>query len=167
MFLMQTPMRMLHKTSEWSYRTPFRGGYKDNEDVSVSESNMKKEKPLYPEGCDFEKIVHLCKETIQNLKARGYEQLWPSQANTFEAIYNKNNVIARDLTGTGKTLGFCLPLVERMRKEKQFKKGNTLALMLAPTRELALQIAAELDKLKNTSSEFRVVSVYGGQSITN
>lgn len=39
--------------------------------------------------------------------------------------------------------------------------------MLAPTWELALQIAAELEKLKNKTDEFRVVSVYGGQSIQN
>lgn len=39
--------------------------------------------------------------------------------------------------------------------------------MLAPTWELALQIAAELEKLKNKNDEFRVVSVYGGQSIQN
>jgi superfamily II DNA/RNA helicase len=102
---------------------------------------------------------------IASLKERGYEMLRPSQANTFEAIYSRENVIARDLTGTGKTLGFCLPLVERFRKEGKFGQKNPLALMLAPTRELALQITGELEKLKLSDREFKVVTVYGGQSI--
>ena len=51
---------------------------------------------------------------------------------------NHEDLMVRDLTGSGKTLGFCLPLVEMFRKERLFGGGKPLAMILAPTRELAL-----------------------------
>ena len=74
-------------------------------------------------------------------------------------------MIVRDLTGSGKTLGFVLPMVELFRKEKLFGQGRPQAMILAPTRELALQISKELDALKHNSREFNVLTVYGGKSI--
>jgi superfamily II DNA/RNA helicase len=47
-------------------------------------------------------------------------------------------MIARDLTGSGKTLAFCLPMVEYLRKERLLGKRKIQAIVLAPTRELAL-----------------------------
>lgn len=68
---------------------------------------------MYPEGADFKQIEKLSEMTIGTLtKKMGFEKLLPCQASTFEAIYNKENVIVRDLTGTGKTVGFCLPVLE-------------------------------------------------------
>jgi len=57
-------------------------------------------------------------------------------------------MIVRDLTGSGKTMAFCLPMVERFRAQRLFGQGKPLAMILAPTRELALQISKELDALK-------------------
>ena len=74
-------------------------------------------------------------------------------------------MIVRDLTGSGKTLGFCLPMIERFRKEKLFGQGKPLAMILAPTRELALQISKELKALKHSEREFQILSVYGGTSL--
>lgn len=64
-------------------------------------------------GCDFEEIKQITKESIKLLQERGFTKLMPVQANTFDAIYNGNNIVARDLTGSGKTLAFCLPMVEK------------------------------------------------------
>ena len=50
-------------------------------------------------------------------------------------------MIARDLTGSGKTLAFCLPMVEYLRKERLLGKRKIQAIVLAPTRELALQVS--------------------------
>jgi len=73
--------------------------------------------------------------------------------------------MVRDLTGSGKTLGFCLPIVEICRKERLFGGGKPLAMILAPTRELALQISKELELLKHNPTEYRVLTVYGGVDI--
>lgn len=93
----------------------------------------------------------------------------PVQANTFEAIYEGNNIVARDLTGSGKTLGFCLPLVEKFREEGYFASSQKVrflrAVILAPTRELALQVSNELKKLRHFEKEFNVITVYGGVPI--
>jgi len=71
----------------------------------------------------------------------------------------------RDLTGSGKTLGFCLPMVEMFRRDKIFGGGKPLAMILAPTRELALQISKELEVLKHYPKEYNVLTVYGGVDI--
>ena len=74
-------------------------------------------------------------------------------------------MIVRDLTGSGKTLGFCLPMIETLRKEQQFGQGRPQAMILAPTRELAMQIAKECEALKHHQREYVVLTVYGGKPI--
>ena len=82
-------------------------------------------------------------------------------------MYNKRDVIARDLTGTGKTLAFCLPLVERFRKQGYFQsQEGTRCIILAPTRELVIQVSKQLEQLKHSRNEFRVATIYGGVSYT-
>jgi superfamily II DNA/RNA helicase len=84
---------------------------------------------------------------------------------TFKRILNHEDLMVRDLTGSGKTLGFCLPMLEIFRKERLFGGGKPLAMILAPTRELAIQISKELDLLKLSPKEFNVLTVYGGVNI--
>jgi len=84
---------------------------------------------------------------------------------TFRRIMNHEDLMVRDLTGSGKTLGFCLPMVEMFRKERLFGGGKPLAMILAPTRELALQITKELELLKHNPREYNVLTVYGGVDI--
>ena len=74
-------------------------------------------------------------------------------------------MIVRDLTGSGKTLGFCLPMIELFRTHKLFGTGRPQAMILAPTRELALQIAKECEAQKHFSREFNVLTVYGGKPL--
>jgi len=57
---------------------------------------------------------------------------------SFNHIWNRKDLIVRDLTGSGKTLGFSLPTVEYLRKNKLFGTRKIQAIVLAPTRELAL-----------------------------
>ena len=56
-------------------------------------------------------------------------------------------------------------MIEYLRKNNFLKTGKLQAIMLAPTRELALQITGELSKLKHSPEEFRIVTVYGGVSV--
>lgn len=74
-------------------------------------------------------------------------------------------MIARDLTGSGKTLGFALPIVEYLRKNRLFGSGRAQAVCLAPTRELALQITNTFLYLRSHPNEYQCVTVYGGTPI--
>jgi len=74
-------------------------------------------------------------------------------------------LIARDLTGSGKTIAFGLPTVEYLRRNKFLGCRKTQAIVLAPTRELAIQVTREIEKLKHYDNEFKIVTVYGGVSI--
>jgi len=62
-------------------------------------------------------------------------------------------------------VAFGLPTIEYLRKNNLLGTGKTQAIVLAPTRELAIQITVELAKLKHSENEFRIVTVYGGVSI--
>jgi len=86
---------------------------------------------------------------------------------TFGNVYNREDLIVRDLTGSGKTLGFSLPIVEYLRANKLFGSKATQAIVLAPTRELALQITRVMNSLKHFENEFNVLTVYGGVSISD
>lgn len=72
---------------------------------------------------------------------RGIKSLFPIQMNTFYPIYNREDVIARDLTGSGKTLAFALPVTEYLRKNNWLGLRKITAIVLAPTRELAIQVS--------------------------
>ena len=74
-------------------------------------------------------------------------------------------MIARDLTGSGKTFAFGLPLVEYLRRQKILGTRKLQAIILAPTRELAIQVTNELIKLKHNEHDFKIVTVYGGVNI--
>lgn len=73
--------------------------------------------------------------------------------------------MARDLTGSGKTFAFGLPTVEYLRKTKAIGQRRIQAIILAPTRELALQVTNQIEKIKHYDNEFKILTVYGGVSI--
>lgn len=89
---------------------------------------------------EFSSYPEITQRTIDKLKAQGITSLFPIQQYCFYSIYNREDVIARDLTGSGKTLGFCLPIVEWLRKQKYLGTRRIQAICLAPTRELAIQV---------------------------
>ena len=121
---------------------------------------------------NFHEFPEVHSNTIKGLNDRGIVTLFPIQSNTFRHIYDEKDIIARDLTGSGKTLAFCLPLVEKYRKLGYFDSSRSSsgkrklhAIVLAPTRELALQVAKELKFLRHHESEYKVITVYGGVNI--
>ena len=69
---------------------------------------------------DFSNFPEISAKTIESLRKREIISLFPVQYMTFRRIWNKEDLIVRDLTGSGKTLGFCLPMIEFLRKEKLF-----------------------------------------------
>jgi len=91
---------------------------------------------------------------------RGYERPTPVQSATVRPILAGRDVIVRSKTGTGKTAAFGIPIVERIPAGR----GRPSALVMAPTRELAIQVAEELAALGKAKG-LRVVTIYGGASM--
>lgn len=87
--------------------------------------------------------------TIKKLNEKGIQAFFPIQAQTFQHIYQGRDMIAGDKTGSGKTLAFTLPVIQKMRDEDLFRTRRGIKfVVLAPTRELAVQIGNEIDSLK-------------------
>ena len=114
---------------------------------------------------DFSNFPEIHKKTQEGLIERGIVSLFPVQHMTFRNVYGREDLIVRDLTGSGKTLAFGLPVVEYLRANKLFGTGQTQAIILAPTRELAVQITRTVTELKHHDHEFSVLAVYGGVPI--
>ncbi len=102
----------------------------------------------------------LSPEIRRALADRGYTHPTPVQAQAFDPVMQGKDLIVRSKTGTGKTAAFGLPLLEKMDPEDKAVR----ALVLCPTRELALQVAAELSDLGKHKG-VRVSAIYGGASM--
>lgn len=104
--------------------------------------------------------IALSKKLLQALSAMGFEEPSPIQAQTIPLVMDGHDVIGQAQTGTGKTAAFGIPIIERMDESKK----RIQALVLSPTRELAIQTAEELNKI-GRFKRVRTLPVYGGQAI--
>ncbi|MCK1994637.1 DEAD/DEAH box helicase [Peribacillus muralis] len=95
------------------------------------------------------------------LKQIGITTPTPIQEKAIPDILAGRDVIAKAQTGTGKTLAFLLPILEKVDPAA----SHIQSLIVTPTRELALQITAELKKFANEIEELQVLAVYGGQDV--
>lgn len=76
---------------------------------------------------------------IKVLQDKGIKSFFPVQYETFQNIFDGKDLIARDRTGSGKTMAFSLPIIERFRKEDAFRDGGKLKfLIVVPTREVVV-----------------------------
>ena len=103
----------------------------------------------------------LSDELMRAIDKKGYAQATPVQAGAIPYFMDWKDVIAKAPTGTGKTFAFGIPMVEHIDPEN----ADVQALVLAPTRELAIQIQDELRDLCAFKEGVRVVCLYGGQPI--
>lgn len=94
----------------------------------------------------------------------GYESPSPIQAQTIPLLLDGRDVIGLAQTGTGKTAAFALPLLSSIAGRE--RPRTPLALILAPTRELAIQVAEALTSYATHLGDFSVLPIYGGQSYT-
>jgi ATP-dependent RNA helicase DeaD len=101
----------------------------------------------------------LAPELLAALESLGYEEPTPIQVQAIPILLTGRDVIGRAATGTGKTAAFALPLVQKIDPD-----GGVQALILAPTRELAVQVAEATHKYGSRRG-VRVLAVYGGQAI--
>jgi len=103
----------------------------------------------------------LSEETIDALERKGFEEPSPIQALTIPLLLTSDkDIVGQAQTGTGKTAAFGLPLIEKITPGN----GVVQALVLAPTRELAVQVAEEMSSFKG-KRKISILPVYGGQSI--
>lgn len=103
----------------------------------------------------------LSEETLQAIESKGFEEPTEIQAMTIPVMLRDDtNIIAQAQTGTGKTAAFGLPLIEMIST----KETTVQAIVLAPTRELAIQVSEEINSLKG-NKKIKVAPIYGGQSI--
>ena len=102
----------------------------------------------------------LSEPLCRGIKAMGFQQPRPIQEATIPAGLNGRDILGLAQTGTGKTAAFAIPLLDRFHKTSQ--KGP-LALVLAPTRELATQISEEIRDLAKFA-HVKVATIYGGVS---
>ena len=98
-----------------------------------------------------------------DLDARGFTTPFPIQAATLPDTLAGRDVLGRGRTGSGKTLAFSLPLVQRLAQQDKARPGHPIGLVLAPTRELALQIAEVIEPLARVV-DMDVTTIFGGVS---
>jgi len=108
---------------------------------------------------EFRKLG-ISEDVILTLKKKGFTKPTDIQKVTIPILMQNNcDVIAQAQTGTGKTAAFALPLIEHLEETKDIQ-----AIILAPTRELVIQVCEEINSIKG-KKKLSVVPIYGGQSI--
>jgi ATP-dependent RNA helicase DeaD len=110
---------------------------------------------------DTFEALGLVPHMIQVCQEAGYETPTDIQQRTIPLVLGGQDVIGQAKTGTGKTAAFALPLIQTLGD----KARGPAAIVLTPTRELAVQVTGEFDRLAQTVPGFRVLAVYGGASI--
>jgi len=97
---------------------------------------------------------------LEVVKGLGYEAPSPIQAATIPALLDGRDVLGQAQTGTGKTAAFALPVLANLKE----KGPRPSALVLAPTRELAIQVAEAFQRYASGINGFHVLPIYGGQA---
>ncbi|MFC3202484.1 DEAD/DEAH box helicase [Alteromonas oceani] len=107
--------------------------------------------------------LNLPQPILQALEKVGYEKPSPIQAESIPLLLDGHDLLGQAQTGTGKTAAFALPMLANLDIEGNYPQ----LLVLAPTRELAIQVAEAFQAYASFSKKIRVLPVYGGQSYDN
>ncbi|MCQ6267181.1 DEAD/DEAH box helicase [Fictibacillus sp. WQ 8-8] len=102
----------------------------------------------------------LSPELLKSINNMGFEEATPIQRDTIPTALNGTDLIGQAQTGTGKTAAFGIPLIEKI----DVKARKIQGIVLAPTRELAVQVGEELNKIGQYKG-IKTLPIYGGQSI--
>lgn len=121
---------------------------------------MQMENSESKENPSFE-TLKLRNEVLRSLREIGYGTMFPIQAQAIPPLLQGKDVIGQAHTGSGKTAAFAIPIIEKIDQSKPYVQ----ALVVVPTRELAVQVTDEFNKLAR-HLPIRAYSIYGGQSIT-
>jgi ATP-dependent RNA helicase DeaD len=115
------------------------------------------------EKMEIEKFedLRLSKDLLKAVEDMGFEEMTPIQARAIPLILEGKDIIGQAQTGTGKTLAFGLPILQSIHP----KVKKVQAIILCPTRELAIQVAEELKSALKYKRDVVILAVYGGQPI--
>ncbi len=105
----------------------------------------------------------LSEPVLKAIRSVGYEVPSPIQAAAIPVLLNGGDILGMAQTGTGKTAAFALPLLSKL----DVKQADPQILVLAPTRELAIQVAEAFQKYAAEIPGFHVLPIYGGQDMTS
>jgi ATP-dependent RNA helicase DeaD len=103
----------------------------------------------------------LSKSLVAAVAALGYEEPTAIQRDAIPVLLQGTDILGQAATGTGKTAAFALPLLDRLCRDPKTNRGKARALVLVPTRELAMQVAEAIHKYAK-GSNLAVVPLYGG-----
>ncbi|BBB90493.1 MAG TPA: DEAD/DEAH box helicase [Methylomusa anaerophila] len=106
------------------------------------------------------KALGISNEIIRALNEMGFEEPTPIQLEGIPVLLEGKDLIGQAQTGTGKTAAFGIPLIEKVKKHPGMVQG----IVLTPTRELAIQVAEELNRI-GQFTEIHALPIYGGQDI--
>src|SRR5690625_1587011 len=104
------------------------------------------------------KQLNVSSPILKALERMGFEEATPIQKETIPFAMEGKDVIGQAQTGTGKTAAFGIPMIEQFDPKKKVIQG----LVVAPTRELAIQVGEEINRLGRIKG-IRVLPIYGGQ----
>lgn len=105
--------------------------------------------------------LNIKKDILKGILELGYEVPTPIQAQAIPRLYAGEDIIGQAQTGTGKTAAFGIPMLEKINPQQKAPQ----VLILAPTRELSMQVADEIRKFSKYLSGAKSVAIYGGQPI--
>ena len=105
--------------------------------------------------------LKLSPATLEAVRQMGFTEPTSIQEQTIPVMMNWHDIIAKAPTGTGKTCAFGIPIIEHLEQDRP----EVQALILAPTRELALQITDDMNQMASTRQSIRIITLYGGQPI--
>lgn len=133
----------MSKLKEWEE-------FEELEDATKEESGIAAIEPL------------LDKRILRAIEDMGFEKLSPIQEQAIPVLLKGEDIIGQAQTGTGKTAAFGIPLIQKVNPDNR----RLQAIVLCPTRELAIQAAEELRKLAKYMHGVKILPVYGGQEIS-
>jgi ATP-dependent RNA helicase DDX21 len=130
------------------------------------------ETPVFEGSVPLDQIEEVVKVALHPLilkqlrEEMKFEYLFPIQVKTLAAILEGNDIVARARTGSGKTLGFALPVVHNLMTKPRKDRKQPYAICLSPTRELAMQSHKVFESLIPKDYPLKSIAVYGGLHIS-
>ena len=105
--------------------------------------------------------LDICDDIKSAIAEMGFKNMTPIQKMAIPEALSGKDVIGQAQTGTGKTVAFSIPILERIF----IPDRSPQAIILCPTRELSIQVAEEISKIGKNIKKLKVLAVYGGQPI--